>query len=59
VPSFVEGVGVYEGLGAGRVASADLPVGPGKLRVHPDDADAARQLLASLPPLSEAEEPGA
>jgi hypothetical protein len=59
VPSFVEGVGVYEGLGAGRIAGADLPMGPGKLRVHPEDADAARQLLASLPPLSETDEPGA
>jgi hypothetical protein len=58
VPSFVEGVGVYEGLGAGRIAGADLPVGPGRLRVHPDDVDAARELLAGLQPLSEADEPG-
>jgi hypothetical protein len=59
VPSFVEGVGVYEGLGAGRVASADLPMGPGKLRVRPENVEAARELLASLQPLSESEEPGA
>jgi len=57
VPSFVEGVGVYEGLGAGRIAGADLPMGPGKLRVRPEDVDAARELLASLQPLNEAEEP--
>ena len=59
VPSFVEGVGVYEGLGAGRIAGADLPMGPGKLRVRPENVEAARELLASLQPLSEAEEPGA
>jgi hypothetical protein len=57
VPSFVEGVGVYEGLGAGRVAGADLPMGPGRLRVRPQDVEAARELLASLQPLTEAEEP--
>jgi hypothetical protein len=57
VPSFVEGVGVYEGLGAGRIAGADLPMGPGKLRVRPQDADAARELLASLQPLKETDEP--
>ncbi len=59
VPCFVEGVGVYEGLGAGRIASADLPMGPGKLRVHPQDVEAARALLATLPPLSETAEPEA
>lgn len=59
VPSFVEGVGVYEGLGAGRIAGSDLPMGPGKLRVRPENVEAARELLASLQPLSEAEEPGA
>jgi len=59
VPSFVEGVGVFEGLGAGRIAEADMPMGPGKLRVHPEDAEAARELLASLQPLKEPEEPGA
>ena len=58
VPSFVEGVGVYEGLGAGRIAGADMPMGPGRLRVRPQDVDAARELLASLQPLNEAEEPG-
>jgi hypothetical protein len=58
VPSFVEGEGVYEGLGAGRIAEADIPMGPGKLRVHPDDAQAARELLANLQPLKETEEPG-
>ena len=58
VPSFVEGQGVYEGLGAGRIAENDIPMGPGRLRVHPDDAQAARELLASLQPLKESEEPG-
>ena len=59
LPSFVEGEGIYEGLGAGRIAESDLPMGPGKLRVHPEDAQAARELLASLQPLKEPEEPGA
>jgi hypothetical protein len=59
VPCVVEGVGAYEGLGAGRIAGADLPMGPGKLRVHPQDADAARGLLANLEPLKESEDPGA
>jgi hypothetical protein len=59
VPSFVEGVGIYEGLGAGRIAESDIPMGPGRLRVHPEDVEAARELLASLPPLTESEEPGA
>jgi hypothetical protein len=58
VPSFVEGQGVYEGLGAGRIAEADIPMGPGRLRVHPRDEQAARELLATLQPLSESEEPG-
>jgi hypothetical protein len=57
VPSFVEGVGVLEGLGAGRIAGDDLPMGPGKLRVRPEDADAARALLANMQPLSDTEEP--
>ena len=59
VPSFVEGVGIYEGLGAGRVAGADLPMGPGRLRVRPENVQAARELLATLEPLSETDEPGA
>jgi hypothetical protein len=59
VPSFVEGVGVYEGLGAGRIAGADLPMGPGRLRVRPENVDAARELLAQLQPLKESEEPEA
>ena len=57
VPSFVEGEGVYEGLGAGRIAEADIPMGPGRLRVHPEDEAAARELLATLQPLKEPEEP--
>jgi hypothetical protein len=59
VPSFVEGVGVYEGLGAGRISGDDLPMGPGRLRVRPENVEAARELLASMKPLSETEEPGA
>ena len=59
IPSFVEGVGVYEGLGAGRIAEADLPMGPGRLRVRPENVEAARELLASQQPLTEADEPGA
>ena len=59
VPSFVEGVGVYEGLGAGRIAEDDLPMGPGRLRVRPENVEAARALLASQKPLNETEEPGA
>ena len=51
-------MGVYEGLGAGRIAGDDLPMGPGRLRVHPKDVDAARGLLANLQPLKEPEEPG-
>jgi hypothetical protein len=58
VPSFAEGEGVQEGLGAGRIAESDIPMGPGRLRVHPRDEQAARELLASLQPLSETEEPG-
>ncbi len=57
VPSFVEGVGVYEGLGAGRIAGADMPMGPGRLRVRAEDADTARELLANLQPLKESGEP--
>jgi hypothetical protein len=59
IPSFVEGVGVYEGLGAGRIAESDLPMGPGRLRVRPENVEAARELLASLQPLAETEDPGA
>ena len=59
IPSFVEGVGVYEGLGAGRIAEADLPMGPGRLRVRPENVEAARELLASQQPLTEADDPGA
>lgn len=54
VPSFAEGEGVQESLGAGRIAASDLPLGPGRLRVHPEDAERARELLASLPPEAEA-----
>jgi len=59
VPSFVEGEGIYEGLGAGRIAEADIPMGPGRLRVHPEDEQAARELLASLQPIDEPGESGA
>jgi len=59
VPSFVEGVGAYEALGAGRVAGADMPMGPGRLRVHPEHEEAARELLAGMQPLNEAGEPEA
>jgi hypothetical protein len=54
VPCAAEGEGVQESLGAGRIAASDLPVGPGRLRVHPEDADRARELLASLQPEPEA-----
>jgi hypothetical protein len=57
VPCFAEGNDVYESLGAGRVADSDIPVGPGRLRVHPDDVERAQELLANLQPLAEGEEP--
>ncbi len=57
VPSFAEGTDLNESLGAGRIAEADIPMGPGRLRVHPEDADRARELLATLQPLPEGEEP--
>lgn len=50
VPSFAEGEGVQESLGAGRIAASDLPLGPGRLRVRPEDVERARELLASLQP---------
>ena len=50
VPCFAEGEGVLESLGAGRIAASDLPMGPGRLRVHPGDVERARELLASLQP---------
>jgi hypothetical protein len=59
VPCFAEGEGVQESLGAGRIAASDLPLGPGRLRVHPEDAQRARELLASLPPEPEAGGPDA
>lgn len=59
VPSFAEGEGVQESLGAGRIAASDIPMGPGRLRVHPEDADRARELLASLQPEPEAGAPDA
>jgi hypothetical protein len=34
-------------------------MGPGRLRVHPNDVQAARELLANLQPLDEPEEPQA
>jgi hypothetical protein len=55
IPCFGEGEGIPEGLAAGRVAGADIPMGPGKLRVRPEDADLARELLAHLQPLKESE----
>jgi hypothetical protein len=33
-------------------------MGPGRLRVRPENVEAARELLASMAPLNEAEEPG-
>lgn len=54
VPCFAEGEGVMESLGAGRIAASDMPLGPGRLRVHPEDVERARELLASLQPDPEA-----
>jgi len=59
VACFVEGEGALESLGAGRVAGADLPFVPGRLRVHPEDADRTRELLRSLQPDPEAGGPDA
>jgi len=59
VPCFAEGEGAQEGLGAGRIAAADIPLGPGRLRVHPEDAEVARELLAGLQPAAEPDEPQA
>ncbi len=56
VPSFAEGTDVHESLGAARIPEADIPIGPGRLRVHPEDADRARELLVNLQPLGEGEE---
>ncbi len=59
ITAFAEGEGVQEGLGAGRIAEADIPMGPGRLRVRREDEDAARELLVNLQPLDEAEPPPA
>jgi len=59
VGCFVEGEGALESLGAGRIAASDLPLGPGRLRVHPEDADRARELLLSLQPDTKAGGPDA
>lgn len=59
VPCFAEGEGVQESLGAGRIAASDLPLGPGRLRVRPEDAERARELLSSLQPEPEVGEPDA
>ena len=59
VPCFAEGEGVMESLGAGRIAASDMPLGPARLRVHPEDAERARELLASLQPEPEAGGPDA
>lgn len=57
VPCFAEGTDVHESLGAARIPEADIPIGPGRLRVHPQDAERARELLGSLQPLQEGDEP--
>ncbi len=57
ITAFAEGEGVQEGLGAGRIAEADIPMGPGLLRVRREDVDAARELLANLQPIDEIEPP--
>jgi hypothetical protein len=59
IPAFAEGEGIQESLGAGRISEADVPLGPGRLRVHPEDVEAARALLASLQPLQAQDEPEA
>jgi hypothetical protein len=59
IASFAEGVGAQEGLGAGRIAASDLPLGPGRLRVHPEDAERARELVVGLQATPDTEEPGA
>ena len=59
IPSFAEGEGIQEGLGAGRISEADIPMGPGKLRVRLEDAETAREMLASLQPFEERDEPEA
>ncbi len=59
IRSFAEGVDVQESLGAGRIAEADIPMGPGRLRVHPEDVEAARELLQSLQPIEEGNAPEA
>ena len=59
IPSFAEGEGPQEGLGAGRIAESDIPMGPGRLKVRAEHLEAARELLASLQPLGEADGPQA
>ncbi len=56
IPFHVDGEGVQEQLGAGDVPGQELATGPGRLSVRPEDAEAARDLLAHLQPLSEDEE---
>ena len=53
IAAFAEGQDVQESLGAGRVPEADVPMGPGRLRVRPQDADAARELLRNLQPIED------
>ncbi len=53
IRSYAEGEDVQESLGAGRVADADIPMGPGRLRVHPEDVEAARELLQNLQPIDD------
>jgi hypothetical protein len=57
VPAFAEGTELPEGVSAGRIPDADIPMGPGRLRVHPEDAERAYELLSNLQPLPEGEEP--
>jgi hypothetical protein len=59
LPCVAEGEGAQEGLGAGRVAAADVPLGPGRIRVRPEDVEAASELLASLQPGIETDPPEA
>lgn len=56
IPFEVEGEGIQELLGAGRVPGRDLTTGAGRLSVRREHAEAARELLAHLQPLQEDEE---
>jgi len=53
IPFHMDGEGIQEQLGAGDAPGQELATGPGRLSVRPEDAEAARDLLAHLQPLED------